>query len=181
MQANHDLHAINAMDKATFTRALGDVFEHSPEVAEAAWEARPFPTVAALHDAMMAAIRRRDEAAQTAFLCRHPPLSARAIRAGALTEASSAEQKSAGLDGLAESEEAQLQSMNQAYQVRHGFPFIICVRHYTRDGIFFELEKRTGRSTARELEEALDHVQAITRGRLQRCIGFAAGHPVQGK
>ena len=54
--ANHDLRSLNALDRAAFTAALGDTFEHSPWVAEAAWAQRPFATVQALHDAMMAAV-----------------------------------------------------------------------------------------------------------------------------
>src|ERR1700730_429601 len=47
----HSLAAINAMPAADFVAALGDVFEHAPWVAERAVAGRPFPSMAALHEA----------------------------------------------------------------------------------------------------------------------------------
>lgn len=168
-QATH-LAAINAMDKEQFIQALGDIFEHSPDVAEDAWHARPFASVEALHEAMMASIRARDIEARKAFFDRHPELSAEAVRGGGLTSASVNEQTSAGLDALSHEEETQLQRMNRQYRERHGFPFIICVRHYTKAGIFFELENRVARETPFELDYALNQIKAITRGRLNQRV-----------
>ena len=51
------LDALNAMDRAAFVAAVGDIFEHAPWVAQRAWPGRPFAGVAALHDAMMQAVR----------------------------------------------------------------------------------------------------------------------------
>lgn len=164
------LAAINAMGKEQFIQALGDIFEHSPDVAEEAWEARPFPSVDALHDAMMASIRARDADARKAFFDRHPELSAEAVRGGGLTSASTDEQSSAGLHTLSQDEGAHLQRLNRQYRERHGFPFIICVRHYTKAGIFFELENRFVRETPFELDHALNQIQAITRGRLNQRV-----------
>ncbi|CAB3778128.1 Uric acid degradation bifunctional protein [Paraburkholderia caffeinitolerans] len=165
-----NLAAINAMAKDQFVHALGDIFEHSPDVAEDAWGARPFQSVDALHDAMMDSIRGRDVSAIKAFFDRHPELSAEAVRRGGLTAASTDEQSSAGLHALSQEEEAQLQQMNREYRERHGFPFIICVRHYTKAGIFFELKNRVARDTAFEVDYALNQIKAITRGRLNQRV-----------
>jgi 2-oxo-4-hydroxy-4-carboxy-5-ureidoimidazoline decarboxylase len=48
---------VNRRRRAEFAAALGGVFEHSQSVAEAAWPAAPFADVAALHRAMVAAVR----------------------------------------------------------------------------------------------------------------------------
>ncbi|SMG26761.1 2-oxo-4-hydroxy-4-carboxy-5-ureidoimidazoline decarboxylase [Paraburkholderia susongensis] len=165
-----NLAAINAMGRDQFIQMLGDIFEHSPDVAEDAWQARPFRSVDALHEAMMSSIRARDVAARKAFFDRHPELSAQAIRHGGLTAASVDEQSSAGLHALSQEEEARLQQMNRQYRERHGFPFIICVRHYTKAGIFFELETRVACDTEFELDYALNQIKAITRGRLNQRV-----------
>ncbi|MNT52245.1 Uric acid degradation bifunctional protein PucL [compost metagenome] len=115
---------------------------------------------------MMDVVRKLDEPRQRDFLNLHPQLSARNIRAGTMTADSNAEQKSAGLDAMSAQQEAALDQLNADYQARHGFPFIICVRHYTREGIFAAFEHRIGRSTPQELDEALAQIAAITRGRL---------------
>ncbi len=48
---------LNAADKAAFVAALGDIYEHAPWVAEAVHGQRPFASLAALHEAMTAAVR----------------------------------------------------------------------------------------------------------------------------
>ena len=45
---------INAMDRDAFVKAFGGIFEHSPWVAERAWQARPFADIGSVHDAMKA-------------------------------------------------------------------------------------------------------------------------------
>ncbi|WP_454737459.1 2-oxo-4-hydroxy-4-carboxy-5-ureidoimidazoline decarboxylase [Cupriavidus necator] len=161
-----DLASVNALDHAGFASAFGSVFEHFPRAAQGAWAQRPFASVSALHAAMMDVIRKLDEPGQRDFLNLHPQLSARNIRAGTMTADSNAEQKSAGLDAMSQQQEAALDRLNADYIERHGFPFIICVRHYTREGIFAAFERRIGRSTPQELDEALAQIAAITRGRL---------------
>ena len=52
------LSGLNALPASSFVAALGEVFEHAPWVAEAAAAGRPYPTVTALHDAMMQAVRQ---------------------------------------------------------------------------------------------------------------------------
>ena len=51
------LQALNTLDPAPLVAALAEVFEHAPWVAEAAIHNRPYPSVAALHDAMMQTVR----------------------------------------------------------------------------------------------------------------------------
>src|SRR6266566_4692577 len=59
---------LNAADEAGFMAALGDVYEHAPWVAQAASRQRPFATLAALHAAMMAAVRAAPPDQQLAFI-----------------------------------------------------------------------------------------------------------------
>ncbi|WP_260865352.1 MULTISPECIES: 2-oxo-4-hydroxy-4-carboxy-5-ureidoimidazoline decarboxylase, partial [unclassified Burkholderia] len=84
------------------------------------------------------------------------------------------EQTNAGLDALTDDEEIRLQRMNRAYREQHGFPFIICVHHYTKASIFFELESRVSRETAFERDYALNQIKAITRRRLDQRVGLRA-------
>jgi 2-oxo-4-hydroxy-4-carboxy-5-ureidoimidazoline decarboxylase len=161
-----DLAPVNELDHTTFVLTFGSVFEHFPQAADGAWAERPFASAAALHDAMMGVIRKLDAHGQRDFLNLHPLLSGANLRAGTMTSDSNEEQKSAGLDAMTARQEAMLERLNTAYLARHGFPFIICVRHYTREGIFTALERRIERSTQQEQDEALAQIAAITRGRL---------------
>jgi 2-oxo-4-hydroxy-4-carboxy-5-ureidoimidazoline decarboxylase len=52
------------------------------------------------------------------------------------------------------------------YKSKHGFPFIACVRHYTKEGILYEFERRLANDSETELATDLEQIFAITRLRL---------------
>ena len=79
------LESLNAADKARFTAALGDIYEHAPWVAQTVYGERPFGTLAALHDAMMSAVRAAPADQRLALIKGHPDLAGKAARAGAMT------------------------------------------------------------------------------------------------
>jgi 2-oxo-4-hydroxy-4-carboxy-5-ureidoimidazoline decarboxylase len=157
------LDQLNFAPRDAFVASLGDVFEHAPWVAEAAFGARPFSTVAALHDVMMAAVRTAPRERQFAFVRGHPELGSRVGRAENLTGASKAEQGSLGLDRLSDEELKSFERLNAAYREKFGFPFIICVRRHTRDSILERMARRLDHGTEAELVAALDEIGLITR------------------
>src|SRR5437868_2662959 len=79
---------LSTASPAAFVSALADVFEHAPWVAEAVAAGRPYPTVAALHEAMMGVVRAAPREKQLAFLRGHPELGGKVARAGTMTHAS---------------------------------------------------------------------------------------------
>jgi 2-oxo-4-hydroxy-4-carboxy-5-ureidoimidazoline decarboxylase len=163
------LDALNERPRDGFVAALGAIFEHAPWVAEAAFAGRPFLTVAAVHAAMVAALRAAPLARQLAVIRAHPELGSKVARAE-LTDASRAEQGSLGLDRLSEQEFARFSRLNAAYRARFGFPFIICVRRHTRDSILCQFERRLGNDAAAERAAALDEIALIARLRLNATI-----------
>jgi 2-oxo-4-hydroxy-4-carboxy-5-ureidoimidazoline decarboxylase len=160
------LDQLNAFDRTAFVAALSDVFEHAPWVAEQASAARPYPTVAALHDAMMQAVQAAPREQRLAFVRGHPKLGGRIARSGAMTADSVAEQGSLGLDRLSDEEFGRFARLNAAYGAKFGFPFIICVRRHTRDSILRQFERRAGHDAETELAAALAEIGFITRLRL---------------
>ncbi|MBV8391633.1 MAG: 2-oxo-4-hydroxy-4-carboxy-5-ureidoimidazoline decarboxylase [Alphaproteobacteria bacterium] len=166
------LEAVNGLSAADFTAVLGDCFELAPWVAQTAADRRPFPTVTALHAAMMAALHAAPSERQLAFLRGHPELAGKAARAGSVTADSSREQASAGLDSLSEEEFGRFLRLNEAYKHKFAFPFMICVRRHTRDSILAEFERRLGNDPTREFAANLQEVFYITRLRVAaRVIG----------
>ena len=170
---------VAAMDHAAFMAVFGDLFEHSPWVAEAAWAQRPFATQDALHDAMMAAVRRAPPAQQIGFLNMHPELAGKEAQDGTMTGHSTFEQQGAGLDALSRDELRELRRLNAVYAQRHGFPFIIAVLGHTRLQIFEALRERAGFETRRELNEALGQIAQITRRRLTALFANAPIPPTK--
>lgn len=161
---------INQADRAGFVRRLGHVFEHAPWVAEAAFEARPFAGLAALHDAMMAAVERAPAAQQIEFLNAHPELGSRAEVVPDLTDDSRDEQMSAGLTRLSADEAAWFRDRNRAYRAKFGFPFIVAVRQHTKNSIMAEFERRLAGAPEQERARALAEIGVITRLRLDGLI-----------
>jgi 2-oxo-4-hydroxy-4-carboxy-5-ureidoimidazoline decarboxylase len=164
---------LTAMGRDEFVAALGEVFEHAPWVADAAWPQRPFASETALHAAMMAAVHAAPAAQQLAFLRGHPELAGREAVAGTMTGHSTAEQSGAGLDALATDEFAKLRRLNASYLARHGFPFIIAVLGHSKAQVFDALRRRVANETAWEKREALQQIAAITRRRLVGLLGAA--------
>ena len=160
------LEHVNRLSETAFVAALGDCFEHSPWVADAAAGKRPFATVAALHASMIGVLRAAARERQLEFLKAHPDLAGTAARAGDLTDDSKREQASAGLDGLSGEELARLRRLNEAYRTKFSFPFVICVRRHTRDSILAEFQRRLGNDAAGEFAAALQEVFYITRLRV---------------
>jgi len=160
------LSELNESSPEAFVAAVGDVFEHAAWVAEGAAGARPYATVAALHDGMMAAVRAASPELQLAFLRGHPELGGKVARAGAMTDDSKAEQGGLGLDRLSDEEFDRFERLNATYRQKFGFPFIIGVRRHTRDSILRNFERRTHNSVEAELKAAIDEIGFITRLRL---------------
>src|SRR5215216_4403093 len=110
----------NAADRASFTAALGHLFEHSPWVAEQTWSRRPFRDAAHLHAELCAAMRAAAPELQLELIRAHPDLAGRVALAGKLTAESTREQSSAGLDRMQPSELSAFQKLNDTYRARFG-------------------------------------------------------------
>ncbi|OYV52646.1 MAG: OHCU decarboxylase [Rhodospirillales bacterium 20-60-12] len=160
------LEQLNAMDRVRFTATLAALFEHSPWVVEQAFSAGPFASLAALHEACLAAMRAAPAAAQLALINAHPDLAGKAARIGELTADSAREQSGAGLDRLSAAEFARFHALNHAYREKFGFPFIICVRHHDRASIMDAFERRIGAARDTEIANALSEISEIARFRL---------------
>ncbi len=157
---------VNACDRTSFVDQVGWVFEHSPWVTERAWTQRPFSSVDALHAAMTAVMRAAQPHEQIALLKAHPDLGARAR----MSDASTAEQASAGLDHLNPEEFERLRRLNAAYREKFGFPFLYAVKGSSKHDILRALEARLASSAEQELAEALRQVSRIARFRLEDLI-----------
>ena len=75
-------------DRAAFVARFGGVFEHSPWIAEAAFDAglpKAPPTAERLHACMVAALRAGTKEQQRALIAAHPDLAGRLARAGRLS------------------------------------------------------------------------------------------------
>lgn len=165
---------LNSLNRDVFIATLADVFEHSPWVAQEAFQQRPFASVISLHALMVAAVTKSGPERQLTLLRAHPELAGRAAVQGTLTDHSTREQSVSGLLDCSPEEFARLQDLNRAYGTRFGFPFVIAVRGLDRTDIIAAFEERLGNTRDNEMSEALRQVARIARLRLDALISATA-------
>jgi len=160
------LASLNAGTRADFVATLGGIFEHSPWVAEGAWDARPFPDVSDLHAKMVAVMQAAPFSRALGLLRAHPELAGRAMVSNALTAESAIEQTRSGLTQCSPAEFARLQEFNAAYNRKFGWPFILAVRQLDRPAVIQTFAARLDSNAAEEFAACLANIATITRLRL---------------
>ena len=160
------LDELNKASATDFVAALGGIFEHSPWVPEAVAKLRPFAGAEDLHAAMVNAVNASGQVAQLGLIRAHPNLAGKAARQGTLTAESTSEQKGAGLDRLTNAEFEEFHRLNNAYQSRFGFPFILAVRGHDKHSIMEAFRQRLNHNSGEEVIEALRQIALIARFRL---------------
>ena len=169
------LDRLNTASVDGFVAALGAIFEHSPWIAERAAQGRPFTSRVHLLDAMCAVIAAASPDEQLALIRAHPELAGKAAIRKDLTAESGREQRGAGLDSCTPTEFAQLHELNQAYNARFGFPFILAVRGHTPASIIRSFQERIDHSIAAERAVALHQIGRIGGFRLADAVITNAG------
>jgi 2-oxo-4-hydroxy-4-carboxy-5-ureidoimidazoline decarboxylase len=165
--------AVNGLDRAAFVARFAAVYEHSPWVAEGAWDARPFADRAALEQAMRDVVLAADRDRQLALLRAHPRLGSRL----ALTRFSRAEQSGAGIAAATLAEREKLAFLNRAYEQKFGFPFILAVRDASVPTILESCRTRIPHEAPAEFEESLRQVFRIAQFRLADLVEGGAAAP----
>ncbi|MCP9482394.1 allantoinase PuuE [Shimia sp. CNT1-13L.2] len=162
------------MDKETFVSEFGGIFEHSPWIAEGAFDLELGPThdtATGIHSALSRIFRSASQEQRHAVLVAHPDLAGKLAAAKRLTAESTAEQASAGLDALTDQERAEFTALNTAYTEKFGFPFIIAVRDNTKATILEAFKRRVGNDRDTEFTEACKQVERIAELRLIEKLG----------
>jgi len=161
---------LNTFSKETFVDYLGYIYEHSPWIAEGAWTSRPFASLDDLRAKLDRTLQAAAPEARLALIKAHPDLAGRLARSGQLTQESTEEQRSAGLDRLPEEEAAEFERLNRAYLDRFGFPFVICARLNDRNTILAAFRRRLFHAREEEIATALAEIHQIAGLRLAQIV-----------
>ncbi|SFJ46376.1 urate oxidase [Phyllobacterium sp. CL33Tsu] len=160
----------SALDETTFVDRFGGVFEHSPWIARRAFAGELSPahdTASGLHAALRTVFRMGTQEERLAVLNAHPDLAGKLAQAKRLTESSTQEQASAGLDALTDEERAEFTNLNTDYVRRFGFPFIIAVRGLNKQAILEAFKTRIANDRETEFNTACRQVEKIALLRLR--------------
>ena len=162
---------INNLSKNDFVTHFAHVVEHSPWVAEQAFEKRPFKNLEDLYVALSEAVFAADESVWKHILNLHPELSGKEAQEGSLTNFSTAEQSGLGLNALPSHEFQKIQTFNRDYRQKFGFPFVVCVRKLaSKNQLFSEMERRLSLPAPEELKTGIKQVLDICRLRLDDLV-----------
>ena len=102
--------------------------------------ARPFGSVGALHDALVAVVDAAPRADRLALIRAHPDLAGKAAIAGELTPESDARAVRRRARPAHAEQYERITGLTAAYRERFGFPFVVCAREHTAG-----LDHRRGR------------------------------------
>ena len=166
MPKNLSITDINQMPNLLFVEALGSIFEHSAWVAQAAFDQRPFTSMAQLYATMVGIVGQSSPEQRMTLIRSHPELAGKEASTGTLTTDSRKEQSSAGLDQCSAEELSQLRVLNQTYQAKFEFPFIIAVTGLSRQNIIDALALRVQNTSKVEFETSLVEIAKIGKIRL---------------
>ncbi|MFN3845029.1 MAG: allantoinase PuuE [Paracoccaceae bacterium] len=161
------------MTRDRFVARFGGVFEHSPWIAERAFELELGPAhdcATGLHSALARMFRSATAQERLGVLAAHPDLAGKLAAAKRLTPDSTAEQASAALDALTDAERTTFQTLNAEYVAKHGFPFIIAVRDNSKDSILAAFSARISNDTQSEFATACAQVERIAELRLKELL-----------
>ncbi len=158
------------MDAESFMATFGGVFEHSPFIAQRAWEAELGPandSALGIHFALRNQFRMASDDERLGVLNAHPDLAGKLAAAKRLTADSTSEQASAGLDALTDDERERFTELNTRYVEKFGFPFIIAVRDNTKASILEAFKARLENDRETEFATACAQVERIAMLRIK--------------
>lgn len=160
------------MPRAEFVEALKPLFEASGPLGEALFAGRPFASYEELLARAERVVAELPRAEQMAVLSAHPRIGEAATvvqRTSALSYREQGYAAEAGMDSAeVERVYARLRELNQAYEDRFGFRFVVFVNGRPKAEIANVLEERLGNSADEELQTGLHDMIEIARDRLRK-------------
>lgn len=160
----------SSLNRDAFVATFADIYEHSPWVAEKAYDLGLDATVDdidGLHQRMADLLLSAGRDQQLALINAHPDLAGKAAIRGELTASSTSEQAGAGIHECTAEEFARFTELNDAYKAKFGFPFIKAVKGSNRHQILAAFEERIHNSPEQEFATALAEINKIALFRLQ--------------
>lgn len=151
-----------------FVTTYGGIYEHSPWVAEEAFDEFALTTDINQLPALLASkVDAADDQRKLTLIRAHPDLAGRAAVRGELTTESMTEQSSAGIDQCSQEEYERFQGLNEEYKRKYSFPFVMAVRDSNREEILAAFESRLRNDHDTEFATAIAEIHKIARLRLE--------------
>ncbi|MGH2384684.1 MAG: 2-oxo-4-hydroxy-4-carboxy-5-ureidoimidazoline decarboxylase [Candidatus Limnocylindria bacterium] len=161
-----NIEELNELDADAFAAAIAPLFERAPQFVARIAEARPFESEEDLFDGARGIAREMPEAEQIALLDAHPRIGA---DMATVSDFSRREQGDEGPKEAWIGEE--LTALNEAYESRFGFRFVVFVAGRPRVDLIPILERALHAERDEELRRGLDDVVLIAADRMDTLRG----------
>ncbi|MCP4187640.1 MAG: 2-oxo-4-hydroxy-4-carboxy-5-ureidoimidazoline decarboxylase [Gammaproteobacteria bacterium] len=170
MTGTQTLATLNHLSRQKFVAILGSIFEHSPWVAERAFDKLPFESVGNLQQIMFDIVLVSSDEERLALIRNHPELAGKEADAGTLTADSEKEQSRAGLNHCSAEELELLRGLNKNYLDKFGFPFVIAVSGLNKHQIIAAMQTRLENNRDIEFTTSINEIGKIAQIRLDTLI-----------
>ncbi len=165
------VHELSSLPPEAFAAELRPLVETAGPLADALYRERPFRSYAELLDRAEALLASLPEAQRVATVNAHPRIGE---DAGVLRRTSTLSFREQGYEteGALAAEEvaetyARLAELNQAYESRFGFRFVVFVNRRPKSAIVEVMRERLANPRQQELDTAIREMLAIARDRLR--------------
>ncbi|XP_053663286.1 2-oxo-4-hydroxy-4-carboxy-5-ureidoimidazoline decarboxylase-like [Anopheles marshallii] len=165
------LQQLNALPPAEFHKTFENVIECWPEAAIFCSALLPFKSFDAMIAAFENYLERLPGDTKLKILKLYPDLAGKMLDTNQLSEDSTIEHASVGLDNLSPEDKKKLTDLNESYKIKFGFPFVVCVREASKfEVILRSVSERIHHTVEQELEIALGEVKKICRLRILQLV-----------
>jgi len=164
------LQSPSLLSESEFVEMFGVVYEHSPWIAQQTWRNgvnESHDSVNELAKALASTLDAADQSKRLDLIIAHPDLAGRAAQRGELTDESTFEQASAGIDQCNQQEFERFQRYNSRYRNKFKFPFVMAVKGSNRHLILAAFEERLNNDYQAEFDCAISEIHKIARFRLE--------------
>ena len=153
---------LNNLNRDKFVSLFGVIFEKTQWIAEKLFDHKPFKNKEDLINKMFQIYETTQKNEVLVILKSHPKL---AIEKN-LTKHSSEEQSHANLKNCTDEEYNEFKRLNNEYEEKFGFPFIIAVKGKNKIEILNNFRQRINNDIEVEFSEAKSQVRKIAQFRL---------------
>ena len=154
---------LNNLNKDEFISMFGVIFEKTQWIAEKLFDLKPFKDKDDLINKMIQIYETSSNNETLKILNAHPKL---AVEKN-LTDHSSKEQSRANLKNCTQEEYDEFKILNNNYEKKFGFPFIIAVKGKDKIEILNNFRQRINNSVELEFKESKKQVKRIALFRLE--------------
>lgn len=152
---------INKMSENEYITTFTILFNNAPWVVKESSKKRPFTGFVDMFQSMVTIIANSDHDTQLALIKTHPRLACKSLRAKNIAVTSLSEQSGSGLNSCTKEEADKLQSLNEQYNKKFGYDFLLAIKGYNKEDIFIELDNRLNNDPNTEFKIAMQQFYKI--------------------